>query len=322
MVALWIMLRNVIVFVALAVPGYLLVKCKMLTQQQSGSLSKLLMYVGMPFLILTSTINNLTLNSDLLISIGIIAGVGALYTCAMFFATKPLTAMEKEEKTRGMMRFSTAFSNNGFLGIPLAMAVFGAGSKVVMFVIILNIITNILMYTLGIYLISGDKNSIRWKKVLLNPVLIAFVVGIVFNLLNVKDFVPEVSTFSTHFSNIVTPISMTILGMKMGGGNFLMLFKSWKTYYVAAVKLILFPVVIVALLLVVRAIFASDWIVSDMVLGCFIAFAMPTAGLASTFSDQFNGDSESAVAFTLGTTMLSIVTIPLLYWVCVYCCSI
>ena len=52
----------------------------------------------------------------------------------------------------------------------------------------------------------------------------------------------------------------------------------------------------------------------DMVLGVLIAFAMPTAGLASTFSDNFGGDTENAVAFTLGTTVLSIITIPLLYW--------
>ena len=44
------------------------------------------------------------------------------------------------------------------------------------------------------------------------------------------------------------------------------------------------------------------------------AFAMPTAGLASTFADGFNGDTENAVAFTLGTTILSILTIPTLYW--------
>ena len=212
------------------------------------------------------------------------------------------------------MRFSSVFSNNGFLGIPLAMAVFGSGSKVLMVVIIINIITNILMYTLGIYLISGDKKTISWKKALLNPVLIAFVIGVALNLLNVKAYVPEVVTFSTHFSNIVTPISMTILGMKMGGVDILSLFKSWKTYYVSALKLVIFPVIVVAALLILKSGLMVEMIDSDMVIGVFIAFAMPTAGLASTFSDSFNGDTENAVAFTLGTTILSIATIPVLYW--------
>ena len=310
--ALIIMLKNVIVFVALAIPGYLLIKTKLLKKEQSGALSMLLMYVGMPFLIFSSTINNITINTELLATIGIVLGIGVVYTFAMFFVSKPLTKMEREQKTQGMMRFSSVFSNNGFLGIPLAMAVFGAGSMALMVVIILNIVTNVLMYTLGIYLISGDRKAISLKKAFLNPVLIAFVIGIIANLLNVKGYVPEVATYSTHFSNLVTPISMTILGMKMGGVKFLELFKSWKTYYVSALKLVVFPMVIVAIVFVLNQV--SAIITGDMVLGVLIAFAMPTAGLASTFSDNFGGDTENAVAFTLGTTILSIVTIPLLYW--------
>ena len=310
--ALIIMLKNVIVFVALAIPGYLLIKTKLLKKEQSGALSMLLMYVGMPFLIFSSTINNITINTELLATIGIVLGIGVVYTFAMFFVSKPLTKMEREEKTQGMMRFSSVFSNNGFLGIPLAMAVFGAGSMALMVVIILNIVTNVLMYTLGIYLISGDRKAISLKKAFLNPVLIAFVIGIIANLLNVKGYVPEVATYSTHFSNLVTPISMTILGMKMGGVKFLELFKSWKMYYVSALKLVVFPMIIVAIVFVLNQVTAI--ITPDMVLGVLIAFAMPTAGLASTFSDNFGGDTENAVAFTLGTTVLSIVTIPLLYW--------
>lgn len=310
--ALIIMLKNVIVFVALAIPGYLLIKTKLLKKEQSGALSMLLMYVGMPFLIFSSTINNITINTELLATIGIVLGIGVVYTFAMFFVSKPLTKMEREQKTQGMMRFSSVFSNNGFLGIPLAMAVFGAGSMALMVVIILNIVTNVLMYTLGIYLISGDRKAISLKKAFLNPVLIAFVIGIIANLLNVKGYIPEVATYSTHFSNLVTPISMTILGMKMGGVKFLELFKSWKTYYVSALKLVVFPMIIVAIVFVLNQVTAI--ITPDMVLGVLIAFAMPTAGLASTFSDNFGGDTENAVAFTLGTTVLSIVTIPLLYW--------
>lgn len=310
---LWIMLRNVIVFVALALPGFILVKSGELKQEQSGALSKLLMYVGMPFLILTSTINNVTFNSSLLVTIGIVAAIGVVYTVLMFFVSKPLTKMEREQKTRGMMRFSAVFTNNGFLGIPLAMAVFGAGSKVLTVVIIINIITNILMYTLGIYLISGDKSAISLKKAFLNPVLIAFIIGIILNLLNVKQYVPEIATYSTHFSNIVTPISMTILGMKMGGVKFLPLFKSWKTYYVSALKLVVFPVVIVGVLFAFKAIFTGGLVDADMLIGVFIAFGMPTAGLASTFSDRFDGDTGNAVAFTMGSTLLSVITIPALY---------
>lgn len=317
MEALLSMFKNVVLFVALAVPGYLLVKTKMLNSAHSGVLSKLLMYVGMPFLILSGTVNNISFSKELIITVALVAVIGIAFTFAMFFVSRPVSAMEKNEKTNGMMRFCMTFSNNGFLGIPLAVAVFGANSPVMTVLVILNIITNILMYTLGVYLVSGDKSKISLKKAFLNPVLIAFVIGIILNLLKVNTYVPEISTFSSHFSGLVTPLSMTILGMKMAEIKFVSLFKSWRMYYVCALKLILFPCVIVALLLVAKR-FGASMFDANVILGFFIAFAMPTAGLASTFADGFGGDTENAVSMTLGTTVLSILTIPVLYWILSY----
>lgn len=315
--ALLIMLKNVVLFVTLALPGYLLVKAKVLDSQHSGVLSKLLMYVGMPFLILSGTVNNISFDKALIIKLILTSAVGIAFTFAMFFLSKPITAMEKSEKTRGMMRFCMAFSNNGFLGIPLAVAVFGADSPVMTVLVILNIITNILMYTLGVYLVSGDKSRISLKKAFLNPVLIAFIVGVVLNLMKVNTYIPEISTFSAHFSGLVTPLSMTILGMKMAEIKFVSLFKSPRMYYVCSMKLVVFPCIILALLLAAKHLGAG--IVDDsIILGFFIAFAMPTAGLASTFADGFGGDTENAVSMTLGTTVLSIFTIPIIYWVLSY----
>ena len=53
---------------------------------------------------------------------------------------------------------------------------------------------------------------------------------------------------------------------------------------------------------------------SDAIIGFFVAFAMPAAGLATAFADQYQGDVENAVIGTLGSTILSILTIPVLYW--------
>jgi predicted permease len=309
-----IMLRNVLLFVALAVPGYLLVKCNVMKQEQSGVLSKVLMFLAMPFLIFSGTVNNLSFNRELLMLLLITAVIGVVYTFVMFFASKPLVGMEKDQKTNGMMRFCSVFSNNGFLGIPLAISVFGRNSHVFTVLILLNIISNVLMYTLGAYLVTGDRRTIRLKKAFFNPVLIAFLVGLVFNLLRITDRVSEIITFSDHFSNIVTPLSMTILGMKLGAIRFGNLFRSRRIYYVSFLKLIAFPSVILAILILGRAV---QWTIpyDSMILGVFVAFAMPTAGLASTFADEFGGDTENAVIFTLGTTMLSILTIPCLYWI-------
>ena len=311
------MIKNVLVFVALAVPGFLLVKTKVLSHEQSGALSKILMYVGMPFMIVNSTIHKLDFSkSELWMTMGIAAAIGVAFTLVMFFVSKPATAMESGEKTRGMMRFCSVFSNNGFIGLPLAAAVFSKNPNLYLAVVIINIITNVLMYTLGIYLVSGDKKLMSWKKALFNPVLIGFIVGIVLNLLGIQkntDLKP-ITDFVGYLNGLVIPISMMILGMKMGGVKFLNLFKSWKTYYVSALKLVVFPMAIVGILFACRAIWGDVLFGFDMIVGVFIAIGTPTAGLASAFSDHYNGDTENAVAFTLGTTILCVATIPLLYW--------
>ena len=305
----FIMLRNVLVFVALAIPGYILVKAKLMNEKASGTFSKLLTYLGMPFLVLSSTLN-VSFTGEFATKIVLTAIGGIIFTVATFFLSSFLVKKEDHEKRKGMTRFCMIFSNNGFLGIPLAKAVFGT-SPVVTYLIVLNIITNLMMFTLGIYLISGDKSLISIKKALLSPVLIAFALGIVLNLTNVTGYVPEIATFSGHFSNIVTPLSMTILGMKMANVQFKTLFTKGNMYYAAAIKLLAVPTLAIGIAFLLRLLLPIE---NEIILGFFIALAMPTAGLSSAFSDRYDGDTENAVAYTLGSTILSIVTIPVLYW--------
>ena len=310
---LFIMLKNVIIFVLLAVPGYLLVKGKLLKAQDSGTLSKLLTNVGMPALILSSTLG-LELTGEFALSLVIMAVLCVAFTLVMFFTTAWLCAGEKEEKTRGMMRFCAVFANSGFIGIPLANAVFPGNAALMAFLIVSNIVMNVMMFSLGAYLISGDKKSINIKKAVLTPVFLAFLAGIALNLLKVTTIIPELNTFANHLKGIVTPLSMSVLGMKLAEVPLKRLFSSGRMYYVSFLRLVLYPAAGVALTLVLQLIPALS-ISADFILGFFVGFAMPTAGLASVFSDQYNGDTPHAVIFTLGTTIVSIVTIPVLYWV-------
>ena len=306
---LWIMLRSVLMFVLLAVPGYLLVRCKVLQEKEAGVISKLLMRIGMPFLVLACTLD-ITFTAEMTKNIFITAAFGIAFTFVAFFVSIFIVGKKKEESVQRMQRLCIVFSNNGFLGIPLAKAVFG-DSPVVTYLIILNVITNVLLVTLGVALISGDRKLISLKKVLLNPVVIAFALGLVLNLLGVTAYVPEINAYSTHLSNIVTPLSMTVLGVKMASVNLLKLFSKFSTYFVSVFKLIVVPTLAVAVVVALKGLGLANM---EMVLGAFVAFATPTSGLASTFADQYDGDMDGAVSYTLGSTIFSILTIPVLYW--------
>ena len=308
-----IMLKNVIIFVLLAVPGYLLVKGKKLTQQESGALTKLLTNVGMPFLILSSTLK-LNLTPELAKTLLVAGILGIALNAGMFFLSPIFTGKETDEKRKNMMRVCMAFANNGFIGIPLARAVFGESSMVMVYLIILNIVTNVTLFTLAEPLLMEDKKKVNLLKVIFTPVLIAFLAGLALNLLGVPQLIPEAQTYTTHFSNIVTPLSMVILGMKLANVPMAKLFAAWRMYYVSAVRLVLYPALCVAVAMILQLIPLLS-ISADLVIAIFVAFAMPTFGLAPTFADQHKGDTEHAVVFTLGTTILSVVTIPVLYMI-------
>ena len=307
--AFLIMLKNVAIFVLLTIPGYLLVKTKTLKASDSGVLSTILTWLGMPFLILSGTLN-IDFSGDFVRSLLNVGVGGTLFNILMIFLSAWLTKTD-DRKKRGIMRFSMAYTNSGFLGIPLASAVFGSSSVIVIYIILLNIISNLFLFSVGVYLISGDKRHIQMKKALLNPVLVAFILGIVLNLSRAVKAVPEILTYSDYFKPIVTPIAMTVLGIKLGTVRFSSLFSRGGMYYTSLIRLVVFPVLAVLLLWLAGLVIPVD---TDMLLGMLIGFACPTAAMATALSEKYDGDTENAVIYTLGTTVLSVITIPLLYW--------
>jgi len=308
----FVMGKNVLLFVALALPGFFLVKGKILKEEHSGILSLFLMKIAFPMMIFHGTVTKIQLTGATFGSVATGAVIALLGLSLSALLAVLLTGGIRDEKRRGMMRFCANIPNNGFLGIPLGLAVFGGDSPVMAPLISINIITTVFLYTVGIYFVSGDKGAISPKKALLSPALLSFVAGIVVNLSGLGELVPEIGTFAGHFSAMVTPLSMTVLGMKMAAAGWKRVFTGGHLPAVSLMKLILFPAVVLGLLLCLRPLLPSI-LTREIMLAAFVSFAMPTAGLAPTLADTYGGSVDEAVSATMGTTLLSIATIPLLY---------
>ena len=303
------MLKNVLVFILLAVPGVIVVKSKMLKSEQSAALSKILLYVGAPFLVIDKMFD-ISFDSALLKVILVSLALGVAFFALCVFLSRFVTLRTEKGQAAGIMRFCMIFSNNGFLGFPLAAAVFPDKPLVMVSLVIFNIVCCVFMYTVGVVFVTGDKKAMNVKKAALNPILIAFIVGLLLSLANVDERLPEASIYVGHLSGLVTPLSMIILGMKLGEVRFKTLFASAKTYYVSAIKLIAVPVFVLAISLALHAFFSIG---EDVLYALFLAFALPTATTATALADGYGGEVNNAVIFTLGTTMLSVITVPLLY---------
>ena len=306
-----IMLKNVTMLVFLAMPGFIIVKSKLLKNQDSNIVSKVVLYISVPFFIITSTLN-VDLTGSLALKFLIIALLYSAGLFLLFFVSIIFLKKGNDKLLRGLERFCVIFANNGFLGLPLAEAVFGqANLELISLIVVINVINNIFLMILGGYMFSGDKKTISLKAVLTSPTLIAFVVGVALNLVKVKSIFPEAYSYSEYFKNIITPLSMTVLGMKFAGISISKIFSNKRVYYISLLKLVVLPCIIMAILVVVDIFISID---INIIYAMFIGFATPTASLATSLADRYNVGEEESTLYVLGTTLFSVITLPVLYY--------
>ena len=310
--AFLVMLKHIAIYVALTLPGYLLVKTHVLKTERTGVLSKLLLYVATPCLIVSSIVKYVPFdNEHLFLNLGSVA-VGIIFTFIIYFLSKPLSLFENGTK-RGMIRFCMCFGS--LLSIPLSVAVFGS-SMITAVAVITSSTMSALMFPLGIALIKDDVKMINVKHFFVNPAFIGIVFGVILNLIHIQNFFPEIIIYPTVLSGLVTPVSMLILGMKLGGMKISNLIKSPRVYYVSALRIIGFPILLCAILIPLSFIPAlSNVITDDFITGAFIAFVMPTAGFSSTFAARYNGDIRSSNSYPIASAYMSLITLPILYMI-------
>ena len=82
-------------------------------------------------------------------------------------------------------------------------------------------------------------------------------------------------------------------------------------YLVSLVKLLIQPILLVGVLLIFRNFISIS---PAIILGLFMGYAMPSPGTTTSFADMYDGDIDGSVIYTLGTTILSVITIPILYY--------
>ena len=303
-----VMLKNVIIFVLLALPGYITVKTKLFKSEDSNVVSKLAIYVAVPFFIVGSTLN-IDLTGEFAKNLLITAGIFSLFTVLGLLLAKVFIKND-ERKLAGLERFCIVFSNNGFIGLPLAEAIFGLSSPVIAYIVVINVINNIVLMLIGPYMFTGDKSSISFKGIVKSPVLIAFVIALIINLIGFEPVTKEALYYSNYLKNMVTPLTMTILGMKFANVKMTELFTSKRVYYVSFLKLVVMPIILMAILFGINAIVNID---AGIMFAIFIGFATSTASLATSLSDRNKVGEKEAALYVLGTTLFSVITLPILY---------
>ena len=203
----------------------------------------------------------------------------------------------------GAMCLVTAFTNVGFVGLPVVAAIYG--SEMVFFASLANIPFNILLYSIGAVQLSDRKGArFDWHAVLNMPV-IATLVSVV--LLLSRIHVPAVlaDTIST-LAGATIPLSMLIIGTSLGAISVRAALTDWRVYAVSAVRLLVCPVLT---WLVLRP-FAGGALLGIPVL----LAACPSAMVVTALCQQYGRSDAFASKCIFLNTILSAVTMPLVIW--------
>lgn len=201
-------------------------------------------------------------------------------------------------------RFSSIYSNVGFMGIPLVNGIFG--SEGVFYVSASLTIFNIFVWTHGVYMMSGSRNMKLKEilKTLTSPTIVAILLGLLLFILQIS--LPNVMYEAlTYIANLNTPFAMLIAGVTIGKTNIIQLLtKKIRKYYISFLRLLLIPLVIV---------FMFIWLpINDMVkITAILMAATPTATMCTLFAIKHEKNSVLAAEIFTICTLLSVITIPI-----------
>ena len=277
--------------------GFGLYKAKMINDAGTAQMTDLLLYAVTPCVVMSAF--NRPFNPDTARSIAIFAAVSAVFIVMCIFAGM-LFFRGGDDNSRVVLRFSTVFSNCGFMGIPLAGAV--CGEKGTLYASVFVVIFNVIQWTYGYALMSGEKLSV--KKVIINPCVLGLLAGLPAFLLSISIPAPVTNAVSM-LAALNSPLAMIVIGVHLAKADLISTLKDVRCYPASLLRLIVLPAVIMP------AVIALPLPDNYQKITLAVMFGAPVAASCALFSSKFRRDSELAGRLVAMSTLFSIITLPL-----------
>lgn len=306
MVPFHVLLGYILLFGALAVPGYVLGKMKKLGDDTLRGMSVILTDLAMPFLVLAKLLE--TDLGTLALSEILVAVLFPLFLWPFLYLLTRVIFRSQEKRRAAVSRFASIFPNCGFLGIPLASAMFPNDPKVCTLVAIFNVTSTFLLLTMGVALLSGEMRHIKPLGMLTKPVTIAVVLGTVLSLMGWGMVIPGLSLYANLIANLTTPLAMLVLGVELSRLRFSQMFRTGGLYAVAGVRLVLSPLIALGVLFCLKL--CGVAIGAEIATAILVSTGVSSAASAPAMSKQYGADGNYAAVVTLGATILCAVALP------------
>lgn len=290
------------VFLIIAL-GKILCRTKFFSDSLAKSLNRLTYWIALPALLIDK-VSNATFNSgdvtrmSLLLVLATLGSILAGYIAAFF--------LRLNHRSTGAFVQGTMRSNNAFIGLPVIIYSMNGLSPDIAALATVALAPSILFYNVFsviILLVHGDRQKrgpgatilLFIKQLLLNPLLIACAIGLIFNGLGIS--------LPSAIQRTVTALGDTSLALALLSIGAALSFEGLRTGLMASITAAGIKVFIQPLIGLGLAILWNIPPVERQIL--LIYLACPTAVASYVMADIFNSDRELAAHIIVVSTLLS-----------------
>ena len=298
-----------------------------LTKKADGNLAKgfsdVVVYLTQPAMIIYSFLDapfskRIIITSLCVLGFSMVLHLGYFYVSKLLYKKAP-------EKQQLILRYSTIFTNAGFMGIPLISELISPEAAIYATFYVVSF--NVYNWSLGCYMYSKDRSYISAKKMLLNPATIPTYIGLALFIIGglwtvPKGLQPIFDSFIVPvikddvlflLKSTVIPMSMMMIGIRLAESDFKTMFKDKYLPILTVVRLILIPFAVMGIMKLVELTgLIPDSILTPAATVLVISSSTPVAAMANIFAERFDGDAVYASKIVSVTTLLSLATMPMI----------
>lgn len=281
--------------------GFFLGRIKWIDENANKKFINLLLMVFMPAALLSAFPTSYSEESLNMFLSGLAGGIVVIFV--LIVASRIIfNKWFYKGEIRFESQFALIFNNATFLGYPIIAATFGEAGLVPYSGFIIAF--NIALFSYGVFLFERKLTWRLVKDTVLNPNIIAVLLGLVLFLLDWRLPTP-IMTSVEFVGGAMTPLSLICIGYMLSHARFSRLIRKWQLFVAAIIQLVVGPVL-------------TFWVLTalhfpqEVIVVCTLIQALPTATSLGLFAKKYGGNDIESSELVAISTVMSVVTLPIM----------
>ena len=307
--------QTLILFFLLMI-GFTIRRLNIVDRHLNDNLTNLIIYVTLPALIINSMDYDFSLERLNQLGLVLVSAVG-IFLLMIALSWWISSLLGKNSSEQAIYRFILIFANVGFMGYPVVEVIFG--QQGVFLAAIYNLVFNIVLWTLGVLIMCSSGNDEGQKakldlSQLINPGIISIGLGFLIFLFSIELPAAINHTFEM-LGETTTPLAMIVVGNVLAQVTIKDIFSNFKLWVVTGIRLVVLPLIVLAILEGLTFLIPAFELSSTLLGVVVVLTGMPAAANTAIFAQEFGGDEALASEGVFLTTLLSVLTIPLIVYI-------